>query len=157
MAFNIEQADVIWKWGNAYRGLGKFAENFIRYFVEDIRNCQMPGTKVEITQLKVGLIFGGRRDYIEVSADHLGDYRIFLGARAYGAHLSISMFLVSKPGLLSKRTTAMNTFEIQDLSDYLESTQISLGYALTRVAKEGSVELDQKALDTSFLPLVFRR
>lgn len=151
MAFNIELAEVIWKWQDSFRGLGSKAEQFIRYFIEDIRDSRLPDTKVELTQLKVGMIFGGKRDYLEISANHLGDYRIFIGARAYGAHLSLSFFLVSKPGIWGKRTSPLNTFELQDLGDYLTSTQISLISTLHRLAKEAG--MDPKDMRLTFKEL----
>ena len=119
MAFNIESAEVIWKWNKIVRGLGSSAEKFIRYFIEDIRNCGLPATKVEVTSLKVGILFGGRREYVEISADHLADFRIFLAARSYGTYLSLSTFLVVKPGFLGVKKTSFNTFELQDLGDIL--------------------------------------
>jgi len=155
MAFNIETAEVIWKWNRVYRGLGSKAEAFSRYFVEDIRNCNLPATKVEITQLKVGFLFGGKREYLEISAEHLADFRIFLGARAYGTHLSLSKFLVIKPGILGGKKTSFNTFELQDLGDYLASAQTSLDAALRKVAQESG--LDPKELNLTFDPLALNK
>lgn len=148
MAFNIETAEVIWKWNRVYRGMGSKAEAFIRYFIEDIRTCALPATKVEITQLKVGFLFGGKRDYLEIIADHLADFRIFIGSRSYGTHLSLSFFLVIKPGILGQKKTSFNTFEWQDLGDYLASAQKSIEEASRKIAQECGI--DPKELNLTF-------
>jgi hypothetical protein len=151
MAFNIQKAVVVWKWHEIYRGLASSADAFIESLLDDMRTSKLPNTTFTITQLKVGLISGGRREYVEINAEHLKDCRIFAAARPYGKHLSVSMFLAYTPGFWGRKS--LNTFEYQDLEDFLESVQISIKKAKDRIAQDAKI--DPKDLKTEFekLPL----
>jgi len=99
-----------------------------------IKDANIPEFKCELMDVStggLGGLMGKKRDFLVVTHRRLRDYRMYICARDFGAHLDVSWFLTIEPGFLkrtvSKYTTgnpqaisqAIDLFDQQDLSAYV--------------------------------------
>jgi len=94
-----------------------------------------PGVRMQRVRVRPGWLkglLGVERDYLMVTSETLGDYRMYIGARDYGNSLDVSWYLTCEPGQLKKALSEILTrgasdtalsvnldlFEQQDLHAY---------------------------------------
>src|SRR6266403_6158573 len=67
-----------------------------------IKEADLPGVMCLQAQVSMGGFFAKKHDLLRVTFDSLKEYRMFIGAQDFGAHLAVSWFLIIVPGFLKK-------------------------------------------------------
>ena len=84
---------------------------------------QAPSVKYHTETVKPGLfkaLMGKKRDFLAVTNQFLSDHKMYIGARDYGTHLSVSWFLTCEPGYFKKKLSAHLTGSDKALSFTLD-------------------------------------
>jgi hypothetical protein len=115
-----------------------------------IKNAHMPGVTTGQEEVSSGL-FGARRKFLVVSHANLRDYKLYIGARDFGANLDVSWYLTINPGALKRTISKYATGNPQALSmqvDFFSQQDLSAytGYAhhcVTETVQQLMKELEQ--------------
>lgn len=93
---------------------------------------QAPGVNWELGEVTPSFfkgLFGRKRDFLLVTNEAFKEYKMYIGARDYGANLDIQWFLTCEPGFFKKLSdqidrasnmiTMLDIFAQQDLRAYV--------------------------------------
>lgn len=147
VATTIKRNSVIEQWGTVIAhgaGQEKRVMDDIQTFLKE---ANMPHVRIARDDCSTGL-FSTRRHFFILDHDILREYRMFLGARDYGANLDVSWFLTVNPsGLkraLSRKTTGnplafsmqVDIFTQQDLRSWTTIAHHCVKQAIETVCEE---------------------
>ena len=135
MAVTLKDEKIIDRWSMIVEGGQGLAEQVYQDTENFIKESKAPGITIERTKVRPSWLkglFGKERDYMMVTNDALGDYRMFIGARDFGNALDISWFITCEPGFFKKRLSnvltsgasdkalslSLDIFQQQDLNAY---------------------------------------
>jgi len=165
MAVTLKDEKIIDRWSIIVEdGQGK-AEQIYQDTENYIMESKAPGIKIERTKVRPGWlkgILGAERNYMMVTNQALGDYRMFIGARDYGDNLDISWFLTCEPGFFKKKLSSVLTsgasdkalslnldlFQQQDLNAYATVAHHCLLKAIEKLMSgldQDSSKIDRKS------------
>jgi hypothetical protein len=92
-------------------GHGK-AEQIYQDTQNFIKESKAPGIEIDQVRVKPSWLkglFGKERDYMMVTNEGLGDYRMFIGARDYGDNLDVQWYLTCEPGFFKRNLSDILT------------------------------------------------
>jgi hypothetical protein len=99
MTTAIKRNSVIEQWGTIVEGGAGQEKRVMDDLFTFLKEAIMPHVKIYRDACNTGM-FGATRDMYILSHDVLREYRMFLGARDYGANLDVVWFLTLSPGFL---------------------------------------------------------
>lgn len=117
MRVTLKDEKIIDRWSMILKDGQEKAEQIYQDTENFIKESRAPGIRIERTKVKTGWLkglLGKEREYMMVSNEALGDYRMFIGARDYGNNLDISWFLTCEPGFFKKRLSNVLTSGASD-------------------------------------------
>jgi hypothetical protein len=135
MGVTLKDEKIIDRWSIIVEeGQGK-AEQIYTDTESFIKVSKTPGIAIERVKVRPSWLkglFGKERDYMMVTNEGLGDYRMFIGSRDYGDNLDVQWYLTCEPGFFKKKLSEILTkgasdkalsfnldlFEQQDLNAY---------------------------------------
>lgn len=77
-----------------------------------LTESEIPGVEWKMGEVTTGFfsgLFGKKRDYIFVTYEAVKDYKMYVGARDYGAHLDVQWFLTTEPGFFKSMSAKAAT------------------------------------------------
>ena len=147
MATTIRRNSVIEQWGTIIgQGAGQ-EKRIMDDLFTFLKEANMPHVKIFRDDCSTGM-FSAKRDFLILDHNILREYRMFLGARDYGANLDVSWFLTVNPSGLkraySKRTTGnplafsmqVDIFTQQDLRSWTTIAHHCVKRAIEVVSEE---------------------
>lgn len=165
MGVTLKDEKIIDRWsmilengqGNSER-IYSDTENFIK-------ESKAPGIAIERVKVRPSWLkglFGNERNYMMVTSQGLGDYRMFMGARDYGDNLDIQWYLTCEPGFFKKKLSDILTrgasdkalsfnldlFQQQDLHAYATVVHHCLIRAIEKLMSgmdQDSSKIDRKS------------
>lgn len=117
MGVTLKDEKIIDRWSMIVEGGQGQAENVYKDAENYIKESKAPEIRIEKTKVRPSWlkgIFRKEREYMLVSNEALGDYRMFIGARDYGDNLDISWYLTCEPGFFKKRLSNVLTSGASD-------------------------------------------
>lgn len=165
MGITLRDEKIIDRWSMIVEGSQGQAEQVYQDTEKFIVESKAPGIRIERTKVRPSWLkglLGNERNYMMVSNEALGDYRMFIGARDYGDNLDISWFLTCEPGFFRKRLSNVLTsgasdkalslnldlFEQQDLNAYSTVVHHCLLKAIEKLMQglgQDSSKIDRKS------------
>jgi hypothetical protein len=88
MGITLQDEKIIDRWSMIIEGGQGRAEQVYQDTGQFIKDSKAPGMSIERVKVRTSWLkglFGNERVYMMVTNDSLGDYRMFIGARDYGA------------------------------------------------------------------------
>ena len=127
MSVTLKDEKIIDRWSMIVEGGQGQAEQIYQDTENNVKELKVPGIDMEIVKVRPSWLkglFGKEREYMMVTNEALGDYRMFIGARDFGDTLDISWFITCEPGFFKKRLSNVLTSGAYDkaLSLNLESS-----------------------------------
>jgi len=117
MAITLKDEKIIDRWSMIVENGQGQAEQVYQDTENLIKESKAPEVRVERTRVRPSWLkglLGNERNYMLVTTEALGDYRMFIGARDYGDNLDISWYLTCEPGFFSKRLSHILTSGASD-------------------------------------------
>lgn len=104
MALQLKDESVIDQWSTIIDGASGHAIEVLDDIKRRLEAGDIPGECTwEVEEVKSGGIFGGtQREFLVVRLKEFKDYRIYIAAREYGAHLDVCRFVAVQPGVLKR-------------------------------------------------------
>ncbi len=135
MGITLKDEKIIDRWSMIIENGQGNAEETYKDTDQFIKESKAPGIQIERVKVRPSWLkglFGNERNYMMVTNEGLGDYRMFIGARDYGDNLDVQWYLTCEPGFFKKTLSDVLTkgasdkalsfnldlFQQQDLSAY---------------------------------------
>jgi hypothetical protein len=137
MATNMRNESVIEQWSTIVEGGAGHDKRIMGDVIKYITEAKIPHTTFERDECQMGM-FGPTRDMLILKNEHLRAYRVFMGARDYGAALDVSWFLTYVPSGFRRKVTAqnLNLFTQQDLRAFASLSLHCMKSAIEELCEE---------------------
>jgi len=126
MAITLQDEKIIDRWSMLIEDAQGNAEQIYKDTEGFIKESRAPGINMERVRVMPSLLkglFGVKREYLMVTNEGLGDYRMYIGARDYGNNLDVSWYLTCEPGFFKKALSEILTKSEKGLSFSLDLFQ----------------------------------
>jgi hypothetical protein len=135
MGITLKDEKIIDRWSMIVENGQGNAEQIYKDTENFIKESKAPGIAIERVKVRPSWLkglFGNERNYMMVTNEGLGDYRMFIGARDYGDNLDVQWYLTCEPGFFKKTLSdvltkgasdkalsfSLDLFQQQDLTAY---------------------------------------